>query len=229
MNRKVIAPCLIALAASLIAEDVQALTVSTTFEGSVATMTETRRRGFFTETDTYSQMSAVSFSVTAGTFSFGVNAEAGSFDPFIYLFEDDGNLSRNDLISYNDDISYPNILDSYLSTTLATGNYIAIVGQWMWGENNGSGGLDYGTGIVNGNVYAMNSNWNNLPQNGTVEATYNYQITMTGENMIVDGVPAVPLPASLPLLLGAFAVPMLLRRRKKGDGHAPAPYAALPA
>ena len=173
-------------------------------------------------------MSVFSFSVDDGGFSFGVEAENDAFDPYIYVFEDDGQLSRWDLIAYNDDISYPDNLDSYLSTTLAAGDYFAVVGQWIWGQSsNGVNGIDYSTGIVDGNLYAMNAGWNNLPQNGTVEATYNYQITMTGENLIVDGVPAVPLPASLPLLAGAFALPMLLRRRKKNASNAP--FAATPA
>ncbi|WP_417257559.1 DVUA0089 family protein [Celeribacter sp.] len=227
MKRNVLVPSLLATAISMVASGANALPVSTTFDGSVATMSQTRSFLVLGSTDIYSQMSVFSFSVDDGGFSFGVEAENDAFDPYIYVFEDDGRLSSRDLIAQNDDISYPDNLDSYLSTTLAAGDYFAVVGQWIWGENNGANGLDYGTGIVDGNLYAMTANWNDLPQNGTVEATYNYQITMTGENLIVDGVPAVPLPASLPLLAGAFALPMLLRRRKKNASTAP--LAAMPA
>ncbi|MEM5467955.1 DVUA0089 family protein [Celeribacter marinus] len=218
---------LIALALAPIAQDAVALTVSTTFDGSVSTMSQTRQRGFFTETDWYTEMSAISFSVEQGTFSFGVEAVDGVFDPYIYLFEADNNFSQNDLIAFNDDINYPDVLDSYLSVNLAAGDYIAVVGQWMnWGGN-GAGDIDYQTDVVDGNVYGGVANWNTLPENGTVLATYNYQIAMTGENLVVDGVPAVPLPASMPLLIGAFAVPMLMRRRKKSAQTLT--HAALPA
>lgn len=225
------------LALALPVQAAQAVTVTQDVSGTVSTMSNTGTTqpwpGFpitFDVTDTfYTQMGVTTFSTTGGDLELsvdGVTGPDGTLDPYVYLFADDGDFSQDDLIAYNDDLDYGVVLDSYLSLSVPAGDYVVLVGQytnrgrWNGGRNRNdvpsdSSYIDYVTGIVGGHAYQDTESWNTLPQNGTVEASYNYEITLSGEDLIVNGVPAVPLPASMPLLLGAFALPMLLKRRSK--------------
>ncbi|WP_417247734.1 DVUA0089 family protein [Celeribacter sp.] len=215
-----------------------AVTVSVDVTGSVAEME--REVTYYsngwrrTRTDTYSQMAAYYFSASAGSLELSVPSYSSgwqTFDPYVYLFEDDGDFSEDGLIAFNDDTPYSWALDSYLSTTVPGGNYIALVGQYTNRSlfNGGSvlnppsdaSYIDYVAGAVGGTAYQDTESWNTLPQNGTVEASYNFEMTITGEDLVVAGVSPVPLPASAPLLLAALMIPAGLRKlRRKPEAMA---------
>lgn len=230
MKRLMTVLALSAVAAIGTAREAVAVAVSVDLTGSVYdySMTVPRGNGNATRTDNYTGLAAYSFSTSGGALEISVPAGGSwpnTFDPYLYLFEDDGDFSEDDLIAYNDDVTYGVVLDSYLSTSVPGGNYLVLLGQYEYrGPFNGgsffnrptdASYIDYVTGVVGGAAYQDVAGWNTLPQNGTVEASYNYEMTITGQDLVVAGVPTVPLPASAPLLLGALMIPAALRKLKR--------------
>ncbi len=59
------------------------------------------------------------------------------FDPMLYLYNNDGDLSSDDYITYNDDSGVDSAYgysNSLINTTLAAGDYIAIVGDYSFDD-----------------------------------------------------------------------------------------------
>ena len=125
------------------------------------------------------------------------------FDPYIYLFNDDGSLDAGDYITENDDSINTfgdgsiSALDSYLALNLAAGNYVLTIGGYFHDVNDAVDGFNPGTGS---GFYPIDSNF-------LVADHGDYRVTFTGDVSIV------PEPSSLMALLGLGGLAILRRRR----------------
>ena len=121
------------------------------------------------------------------------------FDPYIYLFNDDGSLDAGDLIDANDDSDDTfgdgsiTVLDSYLSLNLAAGDYVLTIGSYFHDVNEAITGINEGFGPVDSNLLVTDHG--------------DYRATFTGDVSIV------PEPSSLMALLGVGGLAILRRRR----------------
>jgi len=92
--------------------------------------------------DASTEVDYIYFSTTsADTVSIDVYAHGvlGGLDPWIYLYHDDGTLTADDLITYNDDggdagllDSSTSIYDSYIETALAPGAYVIAISGYFF-------------------------------------------------------------------------------------------------
>lgn len=137
------------------------------------------------------------------------DGEIACIDPFIYLFEYDGDLTEDDLIAANDDSTddgyapdlYDNSVDSfdsYIQSDLGVGTYVLAVGDYS---------LSIANALVDYNPYSYGPYTAATGEYEPLEYVHDhgdYQITLVGD------VTLVPEPASLALLVLASAT---LRRR----------------
>jgi hypothetical protein len=107
------------------------------------------------------------------------------FDSVLYLFRDDGNLTDDDFIAYDDDSGGgDSFLESWLSLVLNAGDYLLAVGT-------------HGASLP-------------LPIGGGHHGGTDYTLTISGDN--VSG--QVPEPVSLSLLGIALAAISMTRKKK---------------
>lgn len=128
-------------------------------------------------------------------------------DPVIFLFNDDGALDSSDLVTANDDSGFTfsdgstSSLDSFISTTLAAGDYILAISDYAISTSTAAGTVNttgYYPAANNGTT--MEFNYNGCPVLGCDYG--DYRITITGDVALPTPSP-VPLPAGLPMgLLG---------------------------
>ena len=158
------------------------------------------------------------------------DGEIAFFDPHIYLFRDDGMLGTGDIVASNDDPSSSigfgdgsiTTHDSYLSESLATGNYILAVGAFslsaaaaIAGDN--PGGVDYPSTIVAGSIVPND--------HGDYQITWTGDITITSDPGTADDMGVIPEPSTAIIwtLLGAIAIALRWRwKRKTAIGYASA-------
>mgnify|MGYP001166125172 CR=1 FL=1 len=171
------------------------------------------------EIDRYVIMDQVIFSTSGGLttldfFGYGFGVATNEPDLYMALFSYDGSLTTSDYLSESDDDTGEqgfddgsiSSLDPYLSTTLASGTYLAMIGLCC-----DYYGLDPQTFITG---------YQGTPVDGTIR-TYGYQLSITGENVVFETnpsepqLPAVPLPAGLPLLGSALLAGAALRKRRR--------------
>ena len=147
------------------------------------------------------------FTTSGGTATFdiwgrGYGSSYNYFDSFIWLFEDDGSpdgaLTGND-VAHDDDYPFSagftdgttSDLDSYLSTTLSSGDYVLAVASYYLTEDAARAGVNL-NGVTVGN----------------------YRLTFTG--VTVPSASPVPEPATLALFgLGLGALALGRRRRRR--------------
>jgi hypothetical protein len=144
------------------------------------------------------------------------DGEIAFFDPYIYLFADDGSLDPADLIDSNDDSGATFTdgsiydFDSFISLALAPGDYILAVGAFFLSIDDAIDGINDGTDFYptscDGGIGAVGAACTFVENDHG-----DYQITWTGDLAITSnpgtGTVATPEPATLALLgLGLAAV-----------------------
>jgi VPDSG-CTERM motif len=107
------------------------------------------------------------------------DGEIAYFDPYIYLFNNDGSLDAGDLITANDDsgatfgdgsiYGY----DSYLSLNLSAGSYILAVGAFYLDTLNAIDGFN------DGNTYPWGPNFSSSAH-GDYQVTFSTNVTVAG-------------------------------------------------
>ena len=172
----------------------------------------------------YVEMSQTRFSTAGGLTTIdilgsgwtGGPSGAGNGDPYLYLFRDDGSLDAADFVAQDDDGGLgsdgsTSWLDSYLSLSLAAGDYIAMVGYCCDGFS-GADATD--AGVLQGYQNLSDFAWLSEPR--TVYISGDHQVTITGEDIVLNA-SAVPLPATLPLLGAAFVAAAAASRRRRAE------------
>ncbi len=143
------------------------------------------------------------------TFDINGDGEIAFIDPYIYLFNDDGDLTLDDFIDENDD-DFENTFDdgsiygydSYLEIDLPAGDYVLAVGSFSLDAEEAVAGLNDETDYP-----ASTDEFGDLIEIPSAP----YQITWDGDLTITRG-PFIPEPGSAMLL--AIAVGCLVARRR---------------
>ena len=98
------------------------------------------------------------FSLAAST-SVNVSLETfeGEFDPVMYLFYNDGSLSVDDYITYDDDGGTPATYwyNSFINTSLAPGNYMTAVSDFGFSLDEAVSGLNPSINYVDDGSYRL--------------------------------------------------------------------------
>lgn len=133
------------------------------------------------------------------------DGEDAFFDPYIYLFTDDGSLDTGDYIARNDDSwnTYADgsisDLDSYLSLNLSAGDYILAIGAYYLSAEDAIDQLN------DGNYYPRDFAGNQIDHG-------DYQITFDGDVTLQQAV--IPEPGTI-LLLGSGLLGLFALKRKR--------------
>ncbi len=169
---------------------------------------------------TTSNVTLLTYSYAGGTQADGNLIIEGGFDPILALFDSSGTL-----INSNDDGSASDVgtsavtgstFDTFLTATLGAGTYTVAVMQY---DNFPSGsslsdGFTY-SGQPNFTAGYGCSNGQFCDVDGfNRSAFWAFDVLNVDDAVVVDPSP-VPLPAGMPLLLGALGAMGIARRRKK--------------
>lgn len=183
-----------------------------------------RDRAISTEVDRWSftvhRRDAVMIDVLSWNWDPDGDGFANHLDAEIFVMRDDGDLTVDDVVAYNDDSrrtfedGSTSPLDSFLNLVLDPGKYILGIGEVGTGPGN----------VVRGiNEYSFYPEvvdlFDGFPEaNGEGCVIFDcsfatYQLTFSGP-VTVEGVAPIPLPASLVLLAGGLSGLVLIRRHK---------------
>ncbi|MGH9639080.1 MAG: DVUA0089 family protein [Bryobacteraceae bacterium] len=190
-----------------------AASLSQTYTGTLANQATPFLQNF-----TLSSASDVTIYTTSyggGTNLDGTTTSAGGFQPSLVLFDSAGNYVANEVTAGTSPIANPDAsngwaLDAYLSDSNApAGSYTVALTDWLTQQS------PMATNLSDGFTFDLGSGGSSFvdAQGNSRTSAYALNISATPVSGGGGGMSAVPEPATFFLILPAFALALLLRKR----------------
>ncbi|MGH9584071.1 MAG: DVUA0089 family protein [Bryobacteraceae bacterium] len=204
------------VSAGLSASVAGAASLSQTYTGTLATQATPFLQNF-----TLSSASDVTIYTTSyggGKNLDGTTTKAGGFQPSLVLFDSSGNYVMSETYPSpmaNPDPSNGWALDAYLSdTNTPAGGYTVALTDWQLLQSPSA------TNLSDGFTFNLGSGTNSFVDAQGNSRTGNYAMNISTSPVSGGGgMTATPEPATLFLMLPAFALALLLRKRIANPGH----------